>query len=93
MRLRIVRATVPPKGRERYLRAWTEWTGTLFTMGIRAELYESADAPGTFTEITWFEPGEEAALADDRLARIDAELEAGAGERGGAGDLHRSVSS
>ena len=29
MKAQIVYAKVPPERRERYLKAWTEWTGTL----------------------------------------------------------------
>ena len=91
MKLQIVSARVPSDRRERYLKAWTEWTGTLFTMEIRAKLYEAEDDPGSFTELTWFEPGQEAALADDRLARLNDELHASAETRTGALKFSRPV--
>jgi len=70
---------------------WTEWTGTLFSMEIRAELFESNDRPGSFTELTWFEPGQEAALGDDRLARLNDELNASAEARTGALEFYSRV--
>ena len=87
MKAQIVFAQVSPGGRERYLKAWTEWTGTLFSMEIRAQLFESDAQPGSFTEFTWFEPGQEAALADDRLTRLNDELSAAASQRIGSLEL------
>lgn len=83
MRVQIVRAQVPEDRRERYLRAWSEWSGTLLPMGIDAQLLESEQERGRFVEVTWFDEGEEAAAGDDRLARAAAELEAAAEERSG----------
>ncbi len=56
-------------------------------MEIRAQLFESDERPGSFTEFTWFEPGQEAALADDRLTRLNDELNAAAEARTGALEL------
>lgn len=84
MKAQIVFAQVPDDARDRYLKAWTEWTGTLFGMEIRAQLFESDERKGSFTEFTLFEPGQEAALADDRLTRINEELSAAATTRTGA---------
>ena len=92
MKAQIVFAKVPSERRERYLKAWTEWTGTLFPMEIRAQLFESDEDPGSFTEVTLFEPGQEAALADDRLARVNEELSASAETRTGALELASRVS-
>jgi len=86
VKVQVVRARVPEERRERYLSAWSEWSGTLLPMGIDSELLESESDPGRFVEITWFEAGEEAAVGDDRLVRANAELEAAAAER--EGDLH-----
>lgn len=91
MKAQIVFARVGSESRERYLAAWTEWTGTLFTMGIRAQLFEAEDRRGEFTEITWFEDGQEAALADDRVVRAGDALGAAADERTGALRLHAVV--
>lgn len=88
MKAQIVFARAGVDRRDAYLRAWTEWTGTLFTMGIRAQLLESTDRPGEFTEISWFEEGQEAALADDRVVRANDALGAAADERVGALRLH-----
>lgn len=74
------------------MKSWTEWTGTLFSMEIRAELFESDERPGSFTELTWFEPGQEAALGDDRLARLNDELNAAAESRTGALEFSSRVS-
>jgi hypothetical protein len=92
MRAQIVFAQVPAERREAYLKAWTEWTGTLFGMEIRAQLYESETRPGAFTEFTLFEAGQEAALADDRITRINGELSAAAETRTGALEFHTRVS-
>ena len=51
MRVQVVIATVEPEQREAYLRAWTEWSGTLFAMELRAELLESETLPGSFVEL------------------------------------------
>ena len=91
MKAQIVFAQVSQAERERYMKAWTEWTGTLFSMEIRAQLFESVERPGSFTEFTWFEPGEEAALADDRLTRLNDELSAAADSRIGALELSALV--
>lgn len=87
MKAQIVRAIVPGEKRESYLSAWREWAGTLYAMGIQAELLESGVRPGEFYEISRFEDGNEAALADDRLVRAAAQLEAAAATRDGSLDL------
>jgi hypothetical protein len=92
VKAQIVFARVGEESRERYLAAWTEWTGTLFTMGIRAQLLEADERRGEFTEITWFEDGQEAALADDRVVRAGDALGTAADERTGALRLHALVS-
>lgn len=92
MKAQIVLARVADESRERYLAAWTEWTGTLFAMGVRAQLLEATERRGDFTEITWFEEGREAALADDRVVHAAGALEAAADERAGALRLHAMVS-
>lgn len=89
MRVQIVRARVPEEDRRRYLEAWAEWQGTLYPMGIEAQLLEDEEERGRFVEITWFEEGEEAAVGDDRLARAAAELEAASEERVGDLRFHR----
>lgn len=86
MKAQVVRARVPEEARERYLRAWSEWSGTLLPMGIDSELLESEEEAGRFVEVTWFEEGDEAAVGDDRLTRANAELNAAAEVR--EGDLH-----
>lgn len=86
MKAQVVRARVPAESRERYLRAWSEWSGTLLPMGIDAQLLESQEESGLFVEITWFGQGDEAAVGDDRLTRANAELNAAAASR--EGDLH-----
>lgn len=91
MKAQIVFARVDDGSRERYMAAWTEWTGTLYAMGIRAQLLEAGDRRGEFTEITWFEDGQEAALADDRVVRTGDALGAAADERTGALRLHAVV--
>lgn len=91
MKIHVVTAEVPSDRRERYLRAWDEWSGTLFSMEIRTELLESQESPGRFVEITWFEPGEEAALGDDRMVRANAELNAAAEAREGDLAFYRRV--
>lgn len=88
MRVQAVRSRVDAERRERYLAAWAEWSGTLFPMGIETQLLEREDAPGRFLELTWFEEGNEAALGDDRLARIAADLDAAATDRQGALELY-----
>lgn len=89
MKVQVVRARVPEEGRERYLAAWAEWSGTLLPMGIDAQLLESEDEPGLFVELTWFEEGEQAAIGDDRLVRANAELSAAADERSGDQAFYR----
>ncbi|MFQ5890865.1 MAG: hypothetical protein ACE5JR_12540 [Gemmatimonadota bacterium] len=91
IKVQIVTASVPESSRERYLGAWAEWSGSLFAMGIRSELLECEDEPGTFTELTWLELGEEGALADDRMVRINDELSAAAERRVGDQRLHARV--
>lgn len=91
MKAQIVFAKVSQEDRERYMKVWTEWTGTLFSMEIRAQLFENVEHPGSFTEFTWFEPGQEAALADDRLTRLNDELSAAAETRIGALELSALV--
>ncbi|MFW6192853.1 MAG: hypothetical protein ACOC83_05160 [Gemmatimonadota bacterium] len=91
MRVHVVTAEVPPESRERYLRAWEEWSGTLYSMEVRTELLEREEASGRFVELTWFEPGEEAALGDDRMVRANAELNAAADVREGDLEFYRKV--
>lgn len=91
MKVQIVHASVEPDRRDRYLAAWSEWSGTLLPMGIRTELLESDDRAGEFVEVTWFERGTEPALGDDRVVRLEAELEAAASERRGSLRLYRPV--
>lgn len=91
MKVQVVRATVLPDDREAYLEAWDDWSGTLFTMGVRTELLEHGERRDEFVELTWLEAGEEAALADDRLVRIQARLDAAAELRQGALELYRRV--
>lgn len=91
MRVQMVRATVGPERRARYLKAWSEWSGVLFAMGVRTQLLESEEWEGEFVELTWFGEEDAAALGDDRLVRIEAELEAAALSREGALSLYRSV--
>lgn len=86
MKVQVVHARVPEDRRDRYLSAWSEWSGTLLPMGIDTQLLESETEDGRFVEITWFADGEEAAAGDDRLVRAEAELEAAAAER--EGTLH-----
>lgn len=87
MKVQVVHAVVEPGGREAYLRAWREWAGTLFAMGLRTELLESEDREGRFVELTWLEEGSLSALADDRLVRAAAALGAAA-ERSGELELY-----
>ena len=91
MKWQVVTAEVPDRARERYLAAWTEWSGILFQMGIETELLEREESPGRFVEITRFGAGEEAALGDDRLVRLQADLEAASERRAGDLALHREV--
>lgn len=91
MRVHVVRAVVPDASRERYLAAWEEWSGTLFSMGIRTRLLESDEDPGRFLELTWFDEGEEAAVGDDRLVAAAAELRAAAEVREGASTFYCEV--
>jgi hypothetical protein len=87
----VVRASVSGASRARYLKAWSEWSGTLFAMGIETELLEAEERPGSFVEITRFEAGREAALGDDRVVGIQADLEAASMERVGDLALLREV--
>ena len=82
MKVQVVRATVGPESREAYLRAWAEWSGTLFAMEIRTDLLESETERGRFIELTWFDEGTEGALADDRLVRAAAALDVAAAREG-----------
>ncbi len=91
MKARVVRSRVTGEVRERYLAAWTELSGALYTMGVRTSLLVADDDPQTHIEIAWFESGYEAALADDRIVRLDAELTAAADSREGDQSLFRSV--
>lgn len=91
MKAQIVRARVPEASRERYLRAWSEWSGTLLPMGIDTELLESESDDGVFVEITWFGEGDEAAVGDDRLTRANAEMNAAAEVREGDHEFFREV--
>ena len=91
MKVQVVRAKVPDDARTRYLRAWSEWSGTLLPMGIDTELLEREDERGRFVEITWFDEGDEAAAGDDRLVRANAELDAAAEEREGDLRFYREV--
>ncbi len=92
MSWQIVRTKVPDERRERYLAAWTEYSGTLFAMGIETDLLEDEGARGRFIEVTRFGEGDEAALGDDRLAAIGADLEAACEDREGDLELFGEVS-
>lgn len=85
----VVRSRVPDGRRDEYLEAWSEWSGQLLPMGIDCQLLESEEERGRFVEITWFGEGEAAAMADDRLARVDDRLSRAAEERRGARELYR----
>lgn len=89
MKAQVVRARVSDDRRDEYLEAWDEWSGLLLPMGIEAELLESQEARGEFVELTWFDEGEEAALADDRLTRVNDRLQRAAETRVGARRLFR----
>lgn len=91
MRWRVVRSTVPAENMAPYLEAWSRWSGALLTMGIETHLLESQESPGEFVELTRFSADEIAALGDDRLVRIEAELEAAAAEREGSLLLYAPV--
>ena len=82
MKVQLVRAAVSPESREAYLKAWAEWSGTLFAMQIRTELLESEAERGRFVELTWLDEGTEGALADDRLVRAAAALDVAADRDG-----------
>ena len=82
MKVQVVRATVGPESREAYLKAWAEWSGTLFAMEIRTDLLESESERGRFVELTWLDEGTESALADDRLVRAAAALDVAAARDG-----------
>lgn len=85
----VVHARVPDARREEYLEAWGEWTGELLPMGIECQLLESEEERGRFVELTWFEGADAAAMADDRLARINDRMERAAADREGARELYR----
>lgn len=85
----VVRARVTDDRREEYLEAWAEWSGQLLPMGIDCQLLESEEQRGRFVELTWFEGADVAAMADDRLARINDRMEKAAAEREGARELYR----
>jgi len=85
----VVHARVPDDRREEYLDAWSDWSGQLFSMGIECELLESEEERGRFVELTWFEGADAAAMADDRLARIDDRMARAAAERRGSRELYR----
>jgi hypothetical protein len=87
MKAQIVRCVVPAERRESYLDAWKEWSGQLFTMGIETRLLESDDRAGRFVEITWFEEGQQAVLADDRMVRAGDALAVPCESREGALEL------
>ena len=91
MRYQIVHARVSPGRRPAYLQAWSRWSGTTLPMGIETRLLESEERPGEFVEITRFDPETAAALGDDRLVRIEAELDAAAESREGALRLYADV--
>lgn len=91
MKVHLATARVAAAARKRYLCAWGEWSGTLFGMGIRSDLLESEDEPGVFTEVTWLAPGEEGALADDRIVRIHDALCAASERRRGDRTLHAVI--
>lgn len=88
-KVQVVQARVPDERREEYLEAWSEWSGQLLPMGIECELLESEEERGRFVELTWFEEGQAAAMADDRLTRVDDRLSRAADERRGARELYR----
>lgn len=85
----VVRARVPDDRREEYLEAWGEWSGQLLPMGIDCQLLESEEERGRFVELTWFEGADAAAMADDRLARINDRMDRAADARKGARELYR----
>lgn len=85
----VVHARVPDERREEYLDAWSDWSGQLYSMGIECQLLESEEERGRFVELTWFEGADAAAMADDRLARIDDRLARAAAERRGSRELYR----
>lgn len=91
MKWQVVRVVVGEEARERYLAAWTEFSGHLFQMGIEAELLEREGRPGRFVEVVRFGRGEEAALGDDRLVRLQSDLEAASESREGDLALLREV--
>lgn len=91
MQYQIVRARVRPEARARYLEAWSRWSAATLTMGIETRLLESEERAGEFVEITRFGEATAAALGDDRLVRLEAELEAAAERRQGPLDLYRQV--
>jgi hypothetical protein len=85
---RVVRSRVAAPDRDAYMATWSELSGTLYTMGIRAELLADRERSGELVELIWFEPGQEASLADDRIVRLDGALTAQAESRLGQLSLH-----
>lgn len=85
----VVHAHVPEDRRQEYLEAWSEWSGQLLPMGIECQLLESEEERGRFVELTWFEGADAAAMADDRLARVNDRMDRAAAERRGARELYR----
>ena len=75
MRIQAVTVEVAPERREEYLETWFELAATLLSMNIRSDLYTEPDRPARFLELYWFDVGSEAALADDRVARLRGRLE------------------
>lgn len=91
MRYQIVHARVSPERRSAYLEAWSRWSGATLPMGIETRLLECEERPGEFVELTRLDADTAAALGDDRLVRIEAELDAAAEEREGSLRLYREV--
>lgn len=90
VRYQIVHARVSPGRRSAYLEAWAEWSGATLPMGIETRLLEREDAPGEFVEITRLGAAA-AALGDDRLVRLEAELDVAAEVREGSLRLYKEV--
>lgn len=90
MRYQIVHARVSPERRSAYLEAWAKWSGATLPMGIETRLLEREEAPGEFVEITRLGT-DAAALGDDRLVRLEAELDAAADVRQGSLRLYAEV--
>lgn len=93
MPYQIVHSRVTPERRARYLAAWSRWSAATLTMGIETRLLESEERSGEFVEITRFDEATAAALGDDRLVRIEAELDAAAERREGSLRLYREARS